>query len=142
MVRRAWVLLPLFALTACGASYKATLTNVTAMPDGSELGQTSGHMHSGIAAAFSPVVTKSDFWGSGSDTSNIAVATSNPEILQVAIAPSTSSDPYASQDATQDSSGAAGKWVVWAVGPGEAVLTVTADGNVAASIPVTVTDPP
>jgi len=134
-------LLGLVASTGCGSSYSATLNGVTPMPDGSSLGQTGGRMHSGIATAFTPKVTMSDTWGTHGETDGVAVSTSDPGVLQVA-AVTGNSQGYASSDPNDGSgNGNGGRWIVWAVGPGVATLTVLQSGNVALSVPVEVTDP-
>jgi hypothetical protein len=128
----------LLASTACGATYKATLTKETVMPDGSSLGLEGGHMHSGIATLFTPAVSKDDVWGNGNDSDPIVLTSSNPAVLQVASVPA-SGDSSATEDSESSQTG---RWIVWAVAPGWAVLTVETEGNVAANIPVEVIDPP
>lgn len=116
-------LVALSCLAGCGSSYSATLQGMTPMPDGSWLSATAGNLHTGIATAFTPQVTESNTWGTSQQTDDIAVASSNPSVIQTA----------AVTTGTQ--------WIVWAVAPGSAELTITQGGNVAATIEVTVTDP-
>ena len=83
-------------------------------------------MHSGIAIAFTVSVSKHDVWGTSTDTDPVTLVSSNPEVLEVASVPP--NKPF--------------RWIIWGVAPGSAVVTLSAAGNVAASIPVTVSDPP
>jgi hypothetical protein len=111
-------------LAGCGSSYTATLQGQTPMPDGSWLTPTAGNLHTGMATAFTPQVTESDTWGQSQQTSDIVVASNDPSVLQAAAVTN------------------GGQWIVWAVAPGSAELTITQNGNVAATIAVQVTDPP
>jgi hypothetical protein len=93
------------------------------MPDGSWLTATAGNLHTGMAAAFTPQVMESNTWGQSQQTDGIAVTSSNPSVVQAA----------GVTNGTQ--------WIVWAVAPGSAEITITQNGNVAATIAVQVTDP-
>lgn len=130
----------LFALaaTGCGSSYTATLTSITQMPDDSVFSASSAHLHTGIATSFAPAVTMQNAWGDHSQLDGITVTTTDPGVIQVA--PVLEDGRHTS---TTDSEGdpAAGRWVVWAVGPGTASLVVGDSGNVALTVPVLVTDP-
>jgi hypothetical protein len=94
------------------------------MPDGSSLTATAGSLHTGMATAFTPSVFRHNAFGEASESDGVLVTSSNPSVLR----------------ATGVTGSA--KWIVWAVAPGSAELSITQDGNVAASIPVEVTDPP
>jgi hypothetical protein len=117
------------ASTACGSTYRATLTGLTPIPDDSSFSVDGGHLHSGIAVAFTPSVSETSSSGTNADTDPIAVVTSNPAVLQLASVPS---------DGNLD----ADSWIVWAVTPGTAVITISAGSAIAANIPIVVTDPP
>ena len=136
-------LIGLAASTGCGSSYTAVLSGVTPMPDGSSLEQTGGHLHSGIATAFTPLVTMSNTWGTHSETDSILVSTSDPGVLQVAqVTGNTQGYGTGYQDGSGSGDSNGGRWVVWAIAPGVATLTVMQSGNVALTVQVEVTDPP
>src|SRR5579871_3718774 len=122
-----WILLgSLLAAMGCGSSYTLTLSGVTPMPDGSSLTEAGGRLHVGMATAFTPHVTESSNGGSPQpQTDEIAVSTSDPSVLQVASVVN----------------GKGNQWLMWAVAPGLATVTVTQAGNVAGTIGVSVTEP-
>ena len=119
----ALALLAVLALCGCSAIDHATLDGVTAMPDDSTLTSQDGQMNSGIATGFQPRVWTHDFWGTHEQKDGIAVQTSNADVLRVA--------PVSDGK----------RFVVWAVGPGSATLSITLDGDTAMAVPVRVTDP-
>jgi hypothetical protein len=110
-------------LIACSGIDHATLDGVTTMPDDSTLSNSAGVLHTGIASGFKPRVWTHDLWGTHEQSSGIEVQTSNAAVFHVA---RVTSDP---------------RVVVWASGPGKATLTVTLNGDLALTVPVTVTDP-
>jgi hypothetical protein len=114
------------ALLACGCSGldHAILDGVTTMPDDSTLTNGGGRLNTGIATAFQPRVWTHNLWGTHEQSDGIDVQTSNADVVRVA---------HVTNDA---------RVVVWAVGPGDATLSVTLDGETALSVPVEVTDPP
>jgi hypothetical protein len=116
----------LAALFACGCSGldHATLDSVTTMPDDSTLTSSAGHLHTGVATAFHPRVWTHNIWGTHEQSDGIDVQTSNADVVRVA-------------HVTNDN-----RVVVWAVGPGNATVSVTLDGDTALSVPVAVADTP
>ena len=116
----------LVALLACGCSglNHAILDGVTTMPDDSTLTSGGGQLNTGIATAFQPRVWTHNLWGTHEQSDGIDVQTSNADVVRVA---------HVTNDA---------RVVVWAVGPGNATLSVTLDGETALNVPVEVTDPP
>jgi hypothetical protein len=116
----------LVALLACGCSGidHATLDGVTTMPDDSTLTMGGGQLNTGIATAFQPRVWTHNIWGTHEQTDGIDVQTSNADVVRVA-------------HVTDNN-----RVVVWAVGPGQAEVSVTLDGETALSLPVVVMDPP
>ena len=129
-VRRRWALaacvVGLLSTAGCSGIDHAILDDVSPMPDTSTLSSGGGELHTGIAAAFKPRVWTHDVWGTHEQgSSDIGAQTSDGTILHVA--------PVTNDNA---------KYVVWAVAPGKATLTVTLDGDVAMRVPITVTDPP
>jgi hypothetical protein len=126
LTRRLSIASSLVALLACGCSGidHAILDGVTTMPDDSTLTNGSGQLNTGIATAFQPRVWTHNIWGTHEQSSGIDVQTSNADVVRVA---HVTNDP---------------RVVVWAVGPGNATLSVTLDGETALDVPVAVTDPP
>jgi hypothetical protein len=116
----------LVALLACGCSGldHAVLDGVTSMPDDSTLTTSGGQLTTGIAAAFQPRVWTHNLWGTHEQSDGIDVQTSNADVVRVA-------------HVTDDK-----RVVVWAVGPGQATVSVTLDGETALNVPVLVADPP
>jgi hypothetical protein len=113
----------MLSIAACSGVDHATLDGVTTMPDDSTLTNAGGAMHTGIATGFKPRVWTHDIWGTHEESSGIEVQTSNPNVLRIA---------HVADDQ---------RVVVWAAGPGEAMLTVTLDGERAMTVAVQVTDP-
>ena len=126
MVRWLSIASSLVALLACGCSGidHATLDGVTTMPDDSTLTMGGGQLNTGIATAFQPRVWTHNIWGTHEQTDGIDVQTSNADVVRVA-------------HVTDNN-----RVVVWAVGPGQAEVSVTLDGETALSLPVVVMDPP
>ena len=126
MVRWLSIASSLVALLACGCSGidHATLDGVTTMPDDSTLTMGGGQLNTGIATAFQPRVWTHNIWGTHEQTDGIDVQTSNADVVRVA-------------HVTDNK-----RVVVWAVGPGQAEVSVTLDGETALSLPVVVMDPP
>jgi hypothetical protein len=116
----------LVALLGCGCSGidHATLDGLTTMPDDSTLTMGGGQLNTGIATAFQPRVWTHNIWGTHEQTDGIDVQTSNADVVRVA-------------HVTDDK-----RVVVWAVGPGQARVSITLDGETALSLLVAVTDPP
>jgi hypothetical protein len=108
---------------ACSGIDHATLDGVTTMPDDSTLTNAGGAMHTGIATGFKPRVWTHDIWGAHEESSGIDVQTSNANVVRVA---HVANDP---------------RVVVWAAGSGEAVLTVTLNGEPAMNVAIQVTEP-
>jgi hypothetical protein len=127
MARCLLIATSLVALLACGCSGidHATLDGVTTMPDDSTLTMGGGQLNTGIATAFQPRVWTHNIWGTHEQTDGIDVQTSNSDVVRVA-------------HVTDDNK----RVVVWAVGPGQARVSITLDGETALSLPVAVTDPP
>ena len=127
MARSLLIASSLVALLACGCSGidHATLDGVTTMPDDSTLTMGGGQLNTGIATAFQPRVWTHNIWGTHEQTDGIDVQTSNADVVRVA-------------HVTDDDK----RVVVWAVGPGQARVSITLDGETALSLPVAVTDPP
>jgi hypothetical protein len=142
MVRLSVLAFGLLALAGCGSSYHATLTNQTPVPDDSSFSLQGGQLHSGIAVAFSPSISESDVWGTSQDTDPITVTSSDSNVVGVGSVPSTGSNCSSGGSEDADSSVQCGQWLVWAIAPGTATVTIAVGGNTAASIPITVTDPP
>ena len=94
------------------------------MPDDSTLTTSAGHLHTGVATAFHPRVWTHNIWGTHEQSDGIDVQTSNADVVRVA-------------HVTNDN-----RVVVWGVGPGNATVSVTLDGETALSVPVAVTDTP
>src|SRR5580704_4676937 len=111
--------------TACSTSYQVVLDELTPMPDDSSFAVEGARLHSGIATAFVPRVTANNVV----DTDPIVVLTSNPDAVEVASVPVA----FAGDGGTNTTEG---WWIVWAVAPGSAVVTVRAGSNTVASIPV------
>jgi hypothetical protein len=109
--------------TGCSGIDHATLDGVTDMPDDSTLTSQGGQLNTGIATAFQPRVWTHNIWGTHEQSDGIDVQTSNPDVVRVA---------HVSDDK---------RVVVWAVGPGDARVSITLDGEVAMNVPVTVTIP-
>ncbi|HLK41127.1 MAG TPA: hypothetical protein VKU41_30460 [Polyangiaceae bacterium] len=123
-VLRAMIVFAFPFASGCSGIDHGILDNVTPMPDTSILSSGSGQLHTGIAAAFKPRVWTHDLWGTHEQgSSDIGVQTSDGSILHVA-------------PVTNDN-----RFVMWAVAPGKATLTVTLSGDVAMRVPITVTDP-
>jgi hypothetical protein len=109
--------------TGCSGIDHATLDGVTDMPDDSALTSRGGQLNTGIATAFQPRVWTHNLWGTHEQSDGIDVQTSNADLVRVA---------HVSDNK---------RVVVWAVNPGNAVLSVTLDGDVAMNVPVTVALP-
>jgi hypothetical protein len=116
----------LVALLVCGCSGidHATLDGVTTMPDNSTLTSGRGQLNTGIATAFQPRVWTHDIWGTHEQSDGIDVQTSNANVVRVA---------HVNNDK---------RVVVWAVGPGDATVSITLDGETALNVPVAVSDTP
>jgi len=113
------------ALAGCSGIDHVELDGVTNMPDDSRFSIQGGALHTGIATAFKPRVwTHNWHFGTDEQTDGIDVVSSNTDVVGVA-------------HVTNDS-----RVVIFAVGPGQAVVSVTYDGENAQGMPVTVTDPP
>jgi hypothetical protein len=125
MVERCLFLVVMLAMAGCSGIDHVQLDGVTGMPDDSHLSLQSGALHTGIATAFTPRVWTYDATDTDEeDRSSIDVQSSDTSTLGVA-------------GVTDDQ-----RVVVFAVRPGQATLTILLNGEVAQSIPVTVTDPP
>jgi hypothetical protein len=127
MARGLFIASALGALLACGCSGidHVNLDGVTNMPDDSTLTTGGGQLNTGIATAFQPRVWTHNIWGTHEQSDGIDVQTSNTSVVRVA-------------HVTNDSK----RVVIWAVGPGQAQVSVTFDGDTALNVPVTVMDPP
>ena len=114
----------LVALLACGCSGldHAILDGVTSMPDDSTLTSGGGQLSTGVATAFQPRVWTHNLWGTHEQSDGIEVHSSNAAVMRVA-------------RVTDDK-----RVVVWAVGPGNATLSVTLDGETALAARVVVQD--
>jgi hypothetical protein len=136
------VALGVLALQGCGSSYTATLSNFTQIPDDSTFDLSGGNLHSGIAVGFSPNVNSSDVWGTSTDDDAINLTSSDTNVVGVASVPANSSCSSSQGSQDGNSNGQCGKWIVWAIAPGSATVTITAGGNTVNTIHITVTDPP
>jgi hypothetical protein len=127
MVRRIVLTAALLGVGAgCSGIDHANIQGQTAVPGTSTLTTSGGNLQTGIAIAFKPHVwTRNTLGGTTEHTDSMGAQSSNGAIAQVA------------QVTNQGD-----QFVVWAVGPGTATVTVTYQGDTALSIPITVTDPP
>ena len=123
-VRSLLAVILVWGALGCSGLDHAILDCVTTVPDDSVLTNRSGQLNTGIATAFQPRVWTHNIWGTHEQSDGIDVQTSNPEVVRVA-------------HVTNDK-----RVVVWAVGPGNATVSVTLDGETALNVPVAVSDPP
>jgi hypothetical protein len=136
------VALGVLALAGCGSSYTANLSNQTEIPDDSTFSLQGGNLHSGIAVGFAPNVNQSDVWGTSTDDDAVNLVSSDSNVVGVASVPASGSCSNSQGSQDGNSNGQCGKWLVWAIAPGTATVTITAGGNTVSTIPITVTDPP
>jgi hypothetical protein len=125
MAKKSLLALVVFALSGCNGIDHAQIDGVTNMPDDSRFTIQGATMHTGIATAFKPRLWTHDATDTDEeDRSSIDVQSSNNSVIGIA-------------NVTDDD-----RVVVYAVGPGQATVTITFNGAPAQVIPVTVTDPP